>query len=37
MDMEQEEHGKLVFVDLRDETGIVPVAVKAGTADQNNF
>jgi aspartyl-tRNA synthetase len=31
------EHGKLVFVDLRDETGIIPVAAKAGTADQDNF
>jgi aspartyl-tRNA synthetase len=31
------EHGKLVSVDFRDETGVVLVAAKAGTADQDNF
>jgi asparaginyl-tRNA synthetase len=31
------EHGKLVFVDLRDGTGVVQVAAKAGTTDQQSL
>lgn len=31
------EHGKLVFVDLRDGTGVVQVAAKAGATDQQSL
>lgn len=30
-------HGKLVFLDLRDSTGIIQVAVKQGVADDESF
>lgn len=30
-------HGKLVFLDLRDSTGIIQVAVKQGVADNESF